>query len=329
MPRTVDPKAALETARRVIRVEVEALEEMSERMNEGFAKAVDLIVQCKGRVVVTGMGKSGQICRKIAATMASTGTSSFFLHAGEAVHGDLGMFARGDVCIAISNSGTTQEVLALLPGVKRLGLPLISITGGVDSPLAKAADVLLDVRVGKEACPMNLAPTASTTATLAMGDALAVAVLEAKGFTDRDFALLHPGGALGRKLMRVEELMHPDAQVPLVTTEASLTETLKAMTGGGLGTVGVVDAADRNRLVGVVTDGDVRRAVLKVGDISGSTAGSLMSTNPKTVAAEALAEEALATMEKHSITSLFILETGTRRPVGIVHLHDLLKASVA
>lgn len=329
MPRTVDPKAALETARRVIRVEVEALEEMSERMNDGFAKAVDLIVQCKGRVVVTGMGKSGQICRKIAATMASTGTSSFFLHAGEAVHGDLGMFARGDVCIAISNSGTTQEVLALLPGVKRLGLPLISITGGVDSPLAKAADVLLDVRVGMEACPMNLAPTASTTATLAMGDALAVAVLEAKGFTDRDFALLHPGGALGRKLMRVEELMHPDVQVPLVATDASLTDALKAITAGGLGTVGVVDAADHGKLVGVVTDGDIRRAVLKHGDISGSFAGDLMSSNPKTVAAEALAEEALATMEKHSITALFILATGTRRPIGIVHLHDLLKASVA
>lgn len=329
MPRTVDPKAALETARRVIRVEVEALEEMSARITEDFAKAVDLVVQCKGRVVVTGMGKSGQICRKIAATMASTGTSAFFLHAGEAVHGDLGMFARGDVCIAISNSGTTQEVLALLPGVKRLGIPLISITGGIDSPLAQAGDVVLDVRVGKEACPMNLAPTASTTATLAMGDALAVAVLEAKGFTDRDFALLHPGGALGRRLTRVEELMHPDAQVPLVPTDASLVDTLNAMTKGGLGTVGVVAAEDHDKLVGVITDGDIRRAVLKHGDLSSRKAGDLMSGNPKTVAAEALAEEGLATMEKHSITSLFILATGTRRPIGIIHLHDLLKASVA
>lgn len=329
MPRTVDPQAALETARRVIRVEIEALEEMSGRITNDFAKAVDLIVQCKGRVVVTGMGKSGQICRKIAATMASTGTSSFFLHAGEAVHGDLGMFARGDVCIAISNSGTTQEVLALLPGVKRLGIPLISITGGVESPLAQAGDVLLDVRVAKEACPMNLAPTASTTATLAMGDALAVAVLEAKGFTDRDFALLHPGGALGRRLTRVEELMHPDAQVPLVPTDAPLAKTLGAMTKGGLGTVGVVDAGNHDKLVGVITDGDIRRAVLNHGDLSCRTAGDLMSGNPKTVAAEALAEEGLATMEKHSITSLFILATGTRRPIGIIHLHDLLKASVA
>ena len=325
----LDPKTTLETARRVIQIESDALTEMAERMTEDFARSVDMVLQCKGRVVITGMGKSGQICRKIAATMSSTGTSSFFLHAGEAVHGDLGMFARGDVCIAISNSGSTQEVLALLPGVKRLGLPLIAITGGIDSPLAQAADVVLDVRVRIEACPMNLAPTASTTATLAMGDALAVAVLEAKGFTDRDFAMLHPGGALGRKLLRVGEVMHPDAQVPLVSTNASLSDTLQAITKGGLGTVGVVEDAKSGLLVGVVTDGDVRRAVLAHGDVSGRSAGELMSTNPKTVAAEALAEEALATMEKHSITALFILETGTRRPIGIVHLHDLLKASVA
>ncbi len=329
MVRTVDAKAAVETARRVIRIECEALDEIGARLTEDFARAVELVVRCKGRVVVTGMGKSGQICRKIAATMSSTGTSSFFLHAGEAVHGDLGMFARGDVCIAISNSGTTQEVLALLPAVKRFGLPLIAITGGLESALAQAADVVLDVRVRMEACPMNLAPTASTTATLAMGDALAVAVLEAKGFTDRDFAQLHPGGALGRKLLRVEEVMHPDAQVPLVATTATLAETLRAITEGGLGTVGVVETGGKGLLVGVITDGDVRRAVLRHGDVSAKTAAELMSNNPKTVAAEALAEEALATMEKHSITSLFILETGTRRPIGIVHLHDLLKASVA
>ena len=327
MVRPFDAEAALETARRVIRVEREALDEIAERLTPGFARAVELVLHCKGRVVVTGMGKSGQICRKIAATMSSTGTSSFFLHAGEAVHGDLGMFARGDVCIAISNSGTTAEVLALLPGVKRLQLPIIAITGGTESPLAEAADVVLDVRVRMEACPMNLAPTASTTATLAMGDALAVAVLEAKGFTDRDFAMLHPGGALGRRLLRVEEVMHPDKQVPLVATSATLADTLRAMTEGGLGTVGVVDAS--GDLVGVVTDGDVRRAVLRHGDLTGRGAGDLMSKSPKTVAAEALAEEALATMEQFSITSLFILATGTKRPVGIVHLHDLLKASVA
>jgi arabinose-5-phosphate isomerase len=329
MARTVDTKAALETARRVMQIECEALQGSAERLDEGFAKAVDLVLHCKGRVVVTGMGKSGQICRKIAATMSSTGTSSFFLHAGEAIHGDLGMFARGDVCIAISNSGSTQEVLALLPGIKRLSLPLIAITGGLQSPLAKAADVVLDASVRMEACPMNLAPTASTTVTLALGDALAVAVLEAKGFTDRDFAKLHPGGALGRRLLRVEEVMRPDKQVPLVPTSTPMSDTLRAVTEGGLGTVGVVDEAERGKLVGVVTDGDIRRAVLKHGDITTRTAGDVMSTNPKTVAAEALAEEALATMEKHSITSLFILETGTRHPIGIVHLHDLLKASVA
>ncbi|HXC53448.1 MAG TPA: KpsF/GutQ family sugar-phosphate isomerase [Candidatus Limnocylindrales bacterium] len=328
MVRDLDPNAALETARRVLRIECEALDETASRLDENFSRAVDLILHCKGRVVVTGMGKSGQICRKIAATMASTGTSAFFLHAGEAVHGDLGMFARGDVCIAISNSGTTQEVLALLPGVKRLAIPLIAITGGLSSPLAEAADVVIDVRVRKEACPMNLAPTASTTVTLAIGDALSVAVLEAKGFTDRDFAQLHPGGALGRKLMRVEEVMHPDAQVPLVTTSSSLTETLRTMTEGGLGTVGVVDDAS-GELAGVITDGDIRRAVLRHGDVSGKKASDLMSQNPKTARAEALVEEALATMEKHSITALFILERDTRRPIGIVHLHDLLKASVA
>ena len=324
----VDPNAALETARRVLQIECEALEETASRLNDTFGRAVDLVLHCKGRVVVTGMGKSGQICRKIAATMASTGTSAFFLHAGEAVHGDLGMFARGDVCIAISNSGTTQEVLALLPGVKRLALPLIAITGGPQSPLAQAADVVIDVGVRKEACPMNLAPTASTTVTLAIGDALSVAVLEAKGFTDRDFAQLHPGGALGRKLLRVEEVMHPDAQVPLVATSAGLPDTLRAITEGGLGTVGVTDDGT-GQLAGVITDGDIRRAVLRHGDVSSKKAADLMSRSPKTVAAEALVEEALATMEKHAITALFILERGSRRPIGIIHLHDLLKASVA
>lgn len=329
MARHVNPQAALATARRVIRVEIEALDEISSRLTEDFSRAVNLIVQCRGRVVVTGMGKSGQICRKIAATMASTGTSSFFLHAGEAIHGDLGMFARGDVCIAVSNSGTTQEVLSLLPAVKRLSIPLIAITGGLESALAQAADVLIDARVRIEACPMNLAPTASTTVTLALGDALAVAVLEAKGFTDRDFAMLHPGGALGRRLLRVKEVMHSGTQVPLVASTATLADVLRAVTDGGLGTVGVVEGSGKGPLVGVITDGDVRRAVLKFGDVSGKTAGDLMSNDPKTVAAEALAEEALATMERYSIASLFILDTTTRRPLGIVHLHDLLKASVA
>ncbi|HYC55685.1 MAG TPA: KpsF/GutQ family sugar-phosphate isomerase [Candidatus Binatia bacterium] len=326
MNRASDPRTALETARRVLRIECQALNEMSDRLTEDFARAVDLILTCDGRVVVTGMGKSGQICRKIAATMSSTGTSAFFLHAGEGVHGDLGMFARGDVCIAISNSGTTQEVLALLPAIKRLALPLIAITGGTRSPLAQAADVVLDVAVRIEACPMNLAPTASTTATLAMGDALAVAVLEAKGFSENDFAMLHPGGALGRKLLRVEELMHSADSIALVAEGSDLMETLRLITEGRLGTAGVVD--EEGRLLGVITDGDVRRAVLRHGDLSGKAARDVMTRDPKTVKAAALAEEALATMERHSITSLFILDPALR-PVGLVHLHDLLKAGVA
>ncbi|HYB98210.1 MAG TPA: KpsF/GutQ family sugar-phosphate isomerase [Candidatus Limnocylindrales bacterium] len=326
MNRRSDPQTALATARRVLSIECQALQEMGERLTEDFARAVDLILACNGRVVVTGMGKSGQICRKIAATMSSTGTSAFFLHAGEGVHGDLGMFARGDVCIAISNSGTTQEVLALLPAIKRLALPLIAITGGTRSPLAQAADVVLDVSVRIEACPMNLAPTASTTATLAMGDALAVAVLEAKGFTESDFAMLHPGGALGRKLLRVEEVMHAADAIALVSESMPLLETLRLITEGKLGTAGVVDG--HGALLGVITDGDVRRALLRHGNLADKTACDVMTRNPKTVKAAALAEEALATMERHSITSLFILD-GARRPVGLVHLHDLLKAGVA
>ncbi len=326
MKRAVDLETALEIARRVIRVEMDALEGISERLGEGFARAVDLVLACNGRVVVTGVGKSGQICRKIAATLSSTGTSSFFLHAGEAVHGDLGMFARGDVCIAISYSGCTQEVLALLPGIKRIGLPLIAITGDLDSALAKAADAVLDVRVKAEACPLSQAPTASTTATLAMGDALAVAVLEAKGFTDRDFAMLHPGGTLGRKLMRVEDVMHPRAAVPLVGDDALVLDALRKITDGGLGAAGIIDSG--GALVGVITDGDIRRAVLRYGDLSPLSTSDVMTRNPKTIAAEALAEEALATMERYQITSLFILEGDSRRPLGILHLHDLLKAGV-
>ena len=325
MKRTIDPKSALEIARRVIRIERDALEDIGERLTEDFARAVDLVLACKGRVVVTGMGKSGQICRKIAATVSSTGTSAFFLHAGEAVHGDLGMFARGDVCIAISYSGSTQEVLALLPGVRRIGLPLVAITGATDSALARAADVVLDVRVETEACQLSQAPTASTTATLAMGDALAVAVLEAKGFTDRDFAMLHPGGALGRKLLRVEEVMHERSLVPLVGTDDSVLAALNKITDGRLGTAGIVDSS--GALVGVITDGDIRRAVLRHGDLSPLAARDVMAQSPKTVSADALAEEALATMERYQITSLFILD-GNSRPVGIIHLHDLLKAGV-
>lgn len=323
----VDESDVLAIARRVISVEINALTDLSARLDEEFERAVDIIMSCKGRVVVTGMGKSGLICRKMAATFASTGTTSFFLHAAEATHGDLGMFSRGDVCIAISNSGTTRELLAVLPAVKRLRLPLIAITGGMNSALAHDADVVLDSSVAEEACPLGLAPTASTTAALALGDALAVAVLEKRGFGSDDFALLHPGGALGRRLIRVGELMHHDAELPVVHTTADADTTLSAMSAGRLGVAGVVD--DTDKLVGVITDGDIRRSVQKYGSLETKDAGTLMTRQPKTVAASELAAGALALMEEHSVTALFIVDDDTGRPVGVVHLHDLLHAQIA
>jgi arabinose-5-phosphate isomerase len=286
-----------------------------------------VILDCKGRVVVTGMGKSGLVCRKIAATFASTGTAAFFLHAAEGAHGDLGMFARGDVCLAMSNSGKTHELLSLLPLVRRLGVPVIAVTGDGSSPLARDADIVLDVGVPQEACPLGLAPTASTTAAMAVGDALAVAVLERRGFSEHDFALLHPGGALGTKLIRVSDVMTAHESVPSVARGLAMRETLGAMTRGGLGVVAVID--EKAELCGVVTDGDVRRAALRFGSFDALTAADVMSRTPKTIAATALAAEALAIMEAHSITSLFIVDAPTRRPRGIVHLHDLLKAGIA
>jgi arabinose-5-phosphate isomerase len=317
----------LDTARRVLDIEAKAIIEASRRLDAGFERAVDLVMACRGRIVVTGMGKSGQVCRKIAATLASTGTSAFFLHAAEASHGDLGMLARGDACLAISNSGTTRELVALLPAMKRLSVPIIAITGGRHSPLAENADVVLDAGVEVEACPLGLAPTASTTVQLAVGDALAVAVLERRGFSSEDFGLLHPGGALGKRLLRVADLMRPHSEVPRVTETDPLAVVLETMTRGGLGVVGVV--GDRGGLLGVVTDGDIRRALLRDSQIQTRAGGELMSRTPKTVAANALAAEALATMERHSITSLFIIDESTRAPIGVIHLHDLLRADVA
>lgn len=325
--RAMAEPAALSTARRVLRIESDALAEAARRLGPGFERAVEIIFACRGRVVVTGMGKSGQICRKIAATLASTGTSSFFLHPAEALHGDLGMLARGDVCLAVSNSGTTRELVALLPSMKRLSLPIIAITGGKQSPLAETADVVLDAEVAEEACPLGLAPTASTAVQLAIGDALAVAVLERRGFSSDDFALLHPGGALGRRLLRVRDVMHPSAEVPRVRKHDPIRTVVEAITKGGLGVAAVIDEA--GALDGVITDGDLRRALLRNSDVSSAVAADVMTRNPKTVAAAALAAEALATMEKHSITSLFIVDEPVRRPLGIIHLHDLLRAEVA
>ncbi len=321
---TVDP---IEVARRVLRIEAEAIARCSDGLGEAFTRAVDFVLDCRGRVVVTGMGKSGHVCRKIAATLASTGTSALFLHAAEAAHGDLGMLARGDLCIAVSNSGSTRELLSLLPAVKRLSLPLVAITARNDSPLAGAADVVLDLAIAREACPLDLAPTASTTVTLALGDALAVAVLERRGFSAEDFARLHPGGALGRKLLRVNDLMHAGGELPAIEPECPARRALEVMTSGGLGVVAVVDQA--GKLIGVITDGDIRRGVLAHESFTQRTAAEIMTKQPKTVAGSALAAEALARMEDHAITSLFIVDETSGAPLGLVHLHDLLKAGIA
>jgi arabinose-5-phosphate isomerase len=316
----------LARARRVLDVEMAGLAAVRDRLDDRFARAIELLLTCRGKIVVTGVGKSGLVCRKIAATLASTGTPAVFLHAGEGSHGDLGTLVRGDALVAVSNSGESAEVLSVLPTARRLALPLVAICGRAESTLGRAADVTLDVSVPEEACPLNLAPTASTTATMALGDALAIALLEERGFSADDFALLHPAGALGRRLLRVEELMHRGEQVPLVAVGASLKDVLVEMTTKRLGVTGVLDAD--GRLAGVVTDGDLRRGLERSSDIRALTARDLMSSEPKTIGARALAAEAVAIMERHAITSLFIVADGSRRPAGVIHLHDLLRAGV-
>ena len=318
----------IETAKRVLQIEAEAILALRSRIDGDFSQAVQMILDCQGKVVVTGMGKSGLICQKIAATMASTGTPTFFLHPAEGIHGDLGMLSKGDVIIAISYSGETEEVSRILPVIKRMGLPLIAMSGSPQSTLGIAGDVHLDISVAEEACPLGLTPTASTTATLAMGDALAVALLNERGFKAEDFALFHPGGALGKKLLlRVEDLMHVDAEIPLVTPETLLREALFEITSKKLGITGIVDA--QGVLVGVFTDGDLRR-IMELGlESLQQPIHQVMSTAPKRILRRNLAAKALQIMEAHSITSLFVFadEQGTI-PVGIVHLHDLLKSGV-
>lgn len=319
----------LDEAKKVIRIEAEALLALADSINGEFERAVELILSSSGRVVVTGMGKSGLIGQKIASTMASTGTPAFFLHPAEGIHGDLGMIMKGDVVIALSNSGETEEVLRILPVIKRLGASLVVMAGKTASTLARAGDVFLDVSVKEEACPLGLAPTASTTATLAMGDALAVALLLKRGFRAEDFALFHPGGALGKKLiLRVEDLMHKGADLPLVPATTLMREALFTITAKGLGITGVTDPA--GALIGVITDGDLRRALGKGIDILNSLAGDLMTARPKRIKRMELAARALQQMEQFSITSLFIFEDDdAKEPVGIIHLHDLLKAGIA
>ena len=285
---------------------------------------MDVLVACEGKVVVSGLGKSGLVCRKIASTLASTGTPALFLHAAEGLHGDIGMLTRGDVLLAVSNSGST-EVIAMLAPARRLGLPVVAMTGDRGSQLGRAADVVLDVSVAEEACPLGLAPTASTTATLALGDALAIALLERRGFSAEDFGTLHPGGALGRRLRRVDELMHTGAELPLVSGSATMADVLREVSAKRLGLTGVLGAD--GTLAGIITDGDLRRAVQQHGDVLRFAASELMTRAPKTVPAGALAESALALMEQYAITALFIVDA-EGRPAGVLHLHDLLRAAV-
>ncbi len=324
--RRVRESEGVREARRVLAIEARAVAALASRLDGRFDRALDLLESCRGKVVVTGMGKSGLICRKIAATLTSTGTPALFLHAAEAAHGDAGVFMKGDVVIALSSSGETDEMVRLIPLIKRQELPLIALTGDPTSTLAHSADVLLDVSVAEEACPMGLAPTASTTAALALGDALAVALLGRRGFGPQDFAVLHPGGALGRRLQKVQDLMHTGEALPLVRLSTPFQETLLEITGKRLGVTGVTDGA--GVLLGVITDGDLRRALERVDDIRATTAADIMTRNPKTVDASALAEQAVAVMERLSITSLFVLAGGSRKPAGIIHLHDLLRAGV-
>jgi arabinose-5-phosphate isomerase len=321
----MSPDELLKTARRVLEVEAEAVRTLAERLDDRFARAVQVLLECRGRVVVTGIGKSGLVARKFAATLAATGTPALFLHPAEAVHGDLGMLVRGDAVVALSNSGETAELLMLLPSIKRLGVPLIVLTGGVQSRLARHGDVILDVAVQEEACPLNLTPTASTTAMLALGDALAVTLLARRGLSPEDVARVHPGGALGRRLVQVEELMHRGVAVPRVREDASLAEALREMTAKRLGCTTVVDGD--GRLAGIITDGDVRRAIERSGVVP-SAAADLMTRRPKTVGRTELAAAALALMERHAITQLLVVDD-EGRPDGILHLHDLLRATIA
>jgi arabinose-5-phosphate isomerase len=321
-----DAQAAdLEAARRVLRIEAAAVAALAERVGDAFHRAVEMCSSCRGRVIATGIGKSGLIARKIASTLSSTGTPALFLHAAEGLHGDIGVMTRGDCLLAVSNSGTTSEVLTLLAPARRLALPVIALTGAPDSALGRSADVVLDVSVAEEACPLGLAPTASTTAALALGDALAIALLERRGFRAEDYGHLHPGGSLGRRLRRVDELMHAGAAVPLVASATPVREALAEISAKSLGVTGVI-AAD-GALVGVITDGDVRRAIQTHGDLRELRAEDVMTRRPKTIAPAAVAESALALMEEHSITSLFIVD-GAGRPSGVLHLHDLLRAGV-
>ena len=320
-----DIASALELARKVLRIEAEAILSLVDRIDGAFEEAVQLLYDCRGRVIVTGMGKSGIICRKIAATFSSTGTSAWFLHPAEAIHGDLGAIRDDDVVLALSHSGETEELVRLLESIRRIGAKLIALTGHAQSTLAKAADVTLDCGIAEEACPMNLVPTASTTAALAMGDALAMTLLVRKGFREEQFASLHPGGKLGRRLMRVENAMHGADSTPLVMADTPMADVIHEMSSKRLGMTCVL-GSDR-RLIGVFTDGDLRRLMSRSADVLKLTAQEGMTPNPITIGRQFLAVEALKIMETHKITSVVVVDA--RGYVeGVVHLHDLWRTQM-
>ncbi len=320
----------IKQAKRVLKIEAEAVAALIDRVDKNFEQAVEIILDCEGRVVVTGMGKSGLIGKKIAATLASTGTPALFLHPAEGIHGDLGMVTRGDTVIALSNSGETEELARMLPSLKRLGIKIIALTGNPESTLAKNSDVVINVGVKEEACPLGLAPTASTTATLAMGDALAVALLNKRGFKEEDFACFHPGGTLGKKLLlRVRDLMHIGDAIPIVSGTTLIKDAIYEISSKKMGIAAVVNA--EGRLVGVISDGDLRRWMEKTEktgeNLLAKRAGDIMTKNPKIANKDSLAAEAVAIMEKNSITCLIVADAASK-PEGVIHLHDLLKAGV-
>jgi len=313
-------------AKDVLDIESEAILNLKESINGQFVEIVKEILNCPGRVIMTGMGKSGLIAKKLAATLASTGTPSFFLHPAEAIHGDLGMVTSDDIVIALSNSGETNEVLNIVPAIKRIGAKIIAMTGGLDSTLAKNSDYLLNTGVKEEACPLDLAPTASTTATLALGDALAIALLETRDFKPEDFALYHPGGSLGKKLLlKVDDVLHVREQNPVVNLETNLKETLFTMTSTGMGAVNIVD--DDGKLVGIITDGDIRRHLEESPDLLNKKAGEIMTVNPKKILKNKLAAEALKVMQDNEIEDLPVVN-GNIEPLGLINFQDLLKAGV-
>jgi arabinose-5-phosphate isomerase len=323
--RAIVPAMVRDTARRVLEIEASALSELAARLDGAVDRAVQILLDCRGRVVVTGMGKSGIVCQKIAATLSSTGTPSFFMHPAEALHGDLGMLVPGDVVLAVSNSGETEEIVRLLELIRRLGAKIVALTGDPRSTLARFADAHLDVSVAREACSLDLAPTASTTAALAMGDALAVAVYEQRGFSPSEFARFHPGGRLGRRLLQVRERMHRGPDLPAVPEEASLDEAVREMSAKGLGMTCVVDGG--GALAGILTDGDLRRRMLRHPRPLEGGVAEAMTREPMTIAPDALATEALRRMEERKITSLPVVEPGGGL-VGVIQIHDLWRTEM-